>query len=78
MPKLAPPPPVDATTWQALLTLGAQLADLAPWRFAADTEPVGLVNADGPGFRIGHVLANAGEVFAAVTYRRAGPGSRGS
>lgn len=72
MPKLAPPPPVAPETWCALLTAAAELAALKPWTFAYDSDPVGLVDPATGEMRIGHVLGNAGEVFAAVLYRRAG------
>lgn len=70
--KLAPPPPVAPETWSDLLTAAADLAALEPWTFACDSDPVGLVDPVTGETRIGHVLGNAGEVFAAVIYRRAG------
>ena len=72
MPKLAPPPPVTAETWRALLACAADFATLKPWEFASDSDPVGLVDATTGEIRIGHVLGNAGQVFAAVFYRRDG------
>ncbi len=71
-PKITPPPPVAPETWQALLAATAEFAALQPWEFAYDSDPVGLVDPVTGETRIGHVLGNAGEVFAAVFYRRAG------
>lgn len=71
-PKPAPPPPVAPETWRALLSTAADFAALQPWEFAADTDPVGLIDPVTGETRIGHVLGNAGEVFAAVFYRRGG------
>jgi hypothetical protein len=71
-PKLAPPPPVAPETWRALLAAAADFAALEPWEFACDCDTVGLVDPLTGDSRIGHVLGNAGEVFAAVFYRRAG------
>ncbi|MCO5051173.1 MAG: hypothetical protein M9920_02575 [Verrucomicrobiae bacterium] len=70
--KLAPPPPVTPETWRALLAAAAEFAALEPWKFACDSNPVGLIDPVTGETRIGHVLGNAGEVFAAVFYRRAG------
>lgn len=71
-PKLAPPPPVAPETWRALLAAAAEYAALEPWEFAADSDCLGLIDPVTGETRIGHVLGNAGEVFAAVFYRRAG------
>jgi hypothetical protein len=70
--KLAPPPPVTPETWRTLLAAAADFAALEPWEFACDSDPVGLFDPTTGETRIGHVLGNAGEVFAAVFYRRAG------
>ncbi|MDD5138744.1 MAG: hypothetical protein PHY43_00615 [Verrucomicrobiales bacterium] len=70
--KLAPPPPVSTETWRALLAAAADFAALQPWEFACDSDSVGLIDPATGETRIGHVLGNAGEVFAAVVYRRAG------
>ncbi len=70
--KLAPPPPVAPETWRALLAATADFAALEPWGFACDSDSVGLIDPVTGETRIGHVLGNAGEVFAAVFYRRAG------
>ena len=71
-PKIAPSPPVDPETRRALLAVAAEFATLEPWEFASDAECVGLIDPVSGEKRIGHVLGNAGEVFAAVFYRRAG------
>lgn len=55
-----------------LLAAAADFAALEPWEFACDSDPVGLTDPTTGETRIGHVLGNAGEVFAAVFYRRAG------
>jgi hypothetical protein len=70
--KLAPPPPVAPETWRLLLAATAEFAALKPWEFACDSDPVGLIDPASGETRIGHVLGNAGEIFAAVFYRRAG------
>lgn len=70
--KLAPPPPVAPESWRALLAAAVDLAALEPWEFAYDSDPVGLVDPVTGETHIGHVLGNAGEVFAAVFYRRVG------
>jgi len=70
--KLAPPPPVAPETWRALLAAAADFAALEPWKFACDSDVVGLIDPVTGETRIGHVLGNAGEVFAAVFYRRVG------
>lgn len=72
MPKLAPPPLVAPESWRALLSAAADFGALQPWEFACDSDAVGLVDPVTGETRIGHVLGNAGEVFAAVFYRRAG------
>jgi hypothetical protein len=72
MPKLAPPPPVAPEAWRALLTAAADFAALKPWEFAYDTAAVGLIDPTTRATRIGNVLGNAGEVFAAVFYHGAG------
>lgn len=72
MPKLAPPPPVSPETWRALLGAAGDFAALKPWEFAYDSEVAGLIDSVTGEMRIGNVLGNAGEVFAAVIYRRAG------
>jgi hypothetical protein len=71
MPKLAPPPPVTPETWRALLAAAADFAALEPWEFAYDSDVVGLIDPATGETRIATVLGNAGEVFAAVFYRRA-------
>ena len=70
MPKLAPPPPVVPETWRALLDVAAAFGVVAPWEFAYDSNVVGLIDPVTGETRIGCVLGNAGEVFAAVFYRR--------
>lgn len=70
--KLAPPPPVAPETWRALLAAAADFAAIEPWGFAYDSDAVGLIDPVTGETRIAHVLGNAGEVFAAVFYRRAG------
>jgi len=72
MLKLAPPPPITSETWRALLAAATAFAALEPWEFACDSDAVGLIDPVTGGSRIGHVLGNAREVFAAVFYRRAG------
>jgi hypothetical protein len=70
--KLAPPPPVSPETWRALLAATANFAALEPWEFAYDSDAIGLIDPITGETRIATVLGNAGEVFAAVFYRRAG------
>jgi hypothetical protein len=70
--KLALPPAVAPGTWCALLAAAADFAALKPWEFAYDSKVVGLVDHVTGETRIGQVLGSAGEVFAAVFYRRAG------
>jgi len=72
MPKFAPPPPLTDETWHALLALAAELAALKPWTFAHESDLVGLIDPVTGETRIGSVLGNGGEVFAAVFYRRGG------
>jgi hypothetical protein len=72
MPKLAPPPPVALETWRSLLAAAADFAALEPWKFTYDSDAVGLIDPVTGETRIATVLGNAGEVFAAVFYRRAG------
>jgi uncharacterized protein DUF6930 len=72
MPKLAPPPPVAPETWRALLAAAADFAALEPWEFTYDSDAVGVIDPVTGETRIATVLGNAGEVFAAVFYRRAG------
>jgi hypothetical protein len=71
MPKLAPPPPVTPETWRALLAAAADFAALQPWKNMYDSDVVGLIDPATGETRIAAVLGNAGEVFAAVFYRRA-------
>jgi|SRR5665213_311347 len=70
MPKLAPPPDVAPEIWRTLLAAAADFAALAPWEFAYDSDAVGLIDPVTGETRIATVLGNAGEVFAAVFYRR--------
>jgi len=72
MPKLAPPPSVAPETWRALLAAATEFAALEPWKFAYDSDAVGLIDPVTGETRIATVLGNAGEVFADVFYRRAG------
>lgn len=72
MPKFASPPPVAPDTWRALFAAAADFAALEPWQFACDAHVAGLTDPATGETRIGQVLGNAGEVFAAVFYRRAG------
>lgn len=71
MPKLPPPPPVAPETWSALLAAAADFAALEPWKFTYDSDAIGLIDTATNETRIATVLGNAGEVFAAVFYRRA-------
>ena len=71
MPKLAPPPPVAPETWRALLAAATDFAALEPWENMYDSDVVGLIDPVTGETRIAAVLGNAGEVFAAVFYRRA-------
>jgi hypothetical protein len=70
MPKLAPPPPVAPETWRALLDDASAFAAAKPWKYMYDSDVVGLIDPITGETRIGTVLGNAGEVFAAVFYRR--------
>lgn len=72
MPKPTPPPPVAPETWRALLAAADDFAALKPWAFTYDTDAIGLIDPVTGETRIAAVLGNAGEVFAAVFYRRAG------
>jgi hypothetical protein len=72
MAKITPPPPVAPESWRALVAASADFAALRPWEFADESDAVGLVDSVTGEIRIGHVLGNGGEVFAAVFYRRAG------
>jgi hypothetical protein len=71
MPKLAPPPFVAPETWRALLAAAADFAAIQPWETMYDSDVVGLIDPVTGETRIATVLGNAGEVFAAVFYRRA-------
>jgi hypothetical protein len=68
---LAPPPPVAPETWRALLAAASDFAALEPWECMYDSDVVGLIDPATGETRIATVLGNAGEVFAAVFYRRA-------
>ncbi len=72
MPKLTPPPIVAPESWHALLAAAADFAALKPWEFAYDSDAVGLTDPVTGETRIATVLGNAGQVFAAVFYRRTG------
>lgn len=72
MPKLAPPPTVAPETWRALLAAAAEFAAVEPWEYMFDSNVVGLIDPVTGETRIGSVIGNAGEVFAAVIYRRIG------
>jgi hypothetical protein len=71
MPKFAPPPLVAPETWRALLAVASDFAALEPWKYTYDSDVVGLIDPATGETRIAAVLGNAGEVFAAVFYRRA-------
>jgi len=71
MPKLAPPPPVALETWRALLDAAAAFAAVKPWEYMYDSDIVGLIDPATGETRIGCVLGAAGNIFAAVFYRRA-------
>src|SRR2546422_922833 len=71
MPQFAPPPPVVPETWRALLDAASDFAATAPWEYMYDSDVVGLIDPATGETRIGTVLGNAGEVFAAIFYRRA-------
>ena len=70
MPKFAPSPPVAPETWRALLAAAANFAAVQPWEFMYDSDIVGLMDPATDETPIGAVLGSAGEVFAAVFYRR--------
>lgn len=72
MPKFAPPPSVTPESWGKLLGAAAELIALAPWEYAYDTDVIGLINPISGETRIGCILGNGDEVFAAVIYRRKG------
>jgi hypothetical protein len=72
MPKFAPPPVVAPEIWHALLDVATVFAAAKPWEYTCDCEVVGLTDPVTGETRIATVLGNAGEVFAAVFYRRAG------
>src|SRR5207248_406462 len=71
MPKFAPPPPLAPETWRALLDAATKFAALKPWKTVSDREVVGVIDPATQETRIGVVLGNAGQIFAAVFYRRA-------
>ncbi|MBM3835998.1 MAG: hypothetical protein FJ403_22585 [Verrucomicrobia bacterium] len=71
MPKLAPPPQVAPETWRSLLDAASAFAAAKPWEFVWDTDVVGLIDPANGETRVGCVLGNAGQVYAAVFYRRA-------
>lgn len=64
--------PVNPSTWTELFRAASQLADLEPWQFASDAEVFGLTDPSTREVRMGHILGNAGMVFAAVVYRNGG------
>jgi hypothetical protein len=70
MPKLAPPPPVAPETGRTLIAVTADFAALKPWEYMYDSDVVGLVDPVTGETRIGAVLGAAGNIFAAVFYRR--------
>jgi Domain of unknown function (DUF6930) len=70
MPKFAPPPPVTPETWRALLAVAADFAALKPWEYMYDSDVVGLMDPVTGETRVGCVLGAAGNIFAAVFYRR--------
>jgi hypothetical protein len=70
MPKLASPPQVQPEIWRALLAAASDFAALQPWEYTYDSDAVGLIDPATGETRIATVLGNAGEVFAAVFYRR--------
>ncbi len=72
MSSSAPPPPILPETSRSLLAATRELAELAPWRFATDSQPVGLRDPATGEARIGCIFGRAREVFAAVFYRRRG------
>jgi hypothetical protein len=72
MPKLAPPPTVAPETWHALFAAASEFSAAEPWEYMYDSDAVGLIDPGTGETRIATVLGNAGEVFAAVIYRRAG------
>jgi hypothetical protein len=68
--KLAPPPLIAAETMLRLLAATADFAARKPWKFMADTDVVGLADPVTGEIRLGSVLGNAEEIFAASIYRR--------
>ena len=72
MPRMSPPPPVHDETWRALLAAAAEFSTAELWEFMSDSDLVGLVDPVTGEKRIGSVLGNARQVFAAIFYRRAG------
>jgi hypothetical protein len=70
-PKLTQPI-VAQETWRALLAKTSDFAALAPWEYTYDCDYVGLIDPRTGEKRIGQVLGNLGEVFAAVIHRRGG------
>jgi hypothetical protein len=70
MPRFAPAPYVRPETWVALLEAANTFARLKPWENVYDTDVVGLIDPASGETRLGSVLGNAEEVFAAVFYRR--------
>jgi hypothetical protein len=73
-PKISPPS-VTPETWRALLNAADSFAKNKPWERLCDTDIVGLIDPITGETRIGTVLGNAREVFAAIFYRRP-PGLR--
>lgn len=71
MPQFAPPPIVAPETWRALFAAAAAFAAAKPWETLYDSDVVGLLDPITGEKRVGCVLGNAGQVFAAVFYRRA-------
>src|SRR5262245_1645363 len=65
-------PAVASKTWRALIDAATDFAALEPWKLIGDVTTVGLIDPATNATRIGQVLGNAGEVFAAVFYRRVG------
>ncbi len=71
MPKFAPPPIVAPETWRALFAAASAFAAAKPWETLYDSDVAGLLDPITGEKRVGCVLGNAGQVFAAVFYRRA-------
>ena len=55
-----------------MLQAAADFAALKPWEFMHESDLVGLIDPATGETRIGSVLGGAGEIFAAVFYRRGG------